>query len=160
MEREYIYRVNGTSTAVRSGTLAAEEIQPWISFSAPPEFYGQPGQWTPEHLIVASVVGCFISTFSGMADYSKFEFISLHLEADGVIEKDEGGWRFARIILRPRLKIAQDKDRERANRLLQKAQKTCLVSRSLACATVLEPELEVEEEVLESEKMGNWIPIS
>ena len=160
MEHEYVYRVSASSTTLRSGTLSADEIEPSIAFSAPPEFYGQAGQWTPEHLLVASIAGCFISTFSGMAEYSKFEFICLNLEAEGVIEKEEGGWRFKRIILRPRLKIAQEKDRERANRLLQKAEKTCLVTRSLACATVLEPALEIEEELLESEKMGNSIPIS
>src|ERR1019366_6907771 len=38
-------RVSGTSTAVRSGVITAEEIQPSIAFSAPPEFQGEAGQW-------------------------------------------------------------------------------------------------------------------
>ena len=161
MEKQYIYRVTGVATKVRSGTLTADEIQPTITFSAPPEFYGQAGQWTPEHLLMASVAGCFISTFSGIAEFSKFEFVSLNLEVEGVLEKDETGWRFTRILVRPRLKIAQnDRDRERANRLLQKAEKSCLVTRSLSCPIVLEPEVEVTEEVVESEKIGNAIPIS
>ncbi len=142
MEHKYTYVVNGLSTTVRSGTLAAPEVQSPIAFSAPPEFYGQPGQWTPEHLFVASVAGCFISTFSGMADYSKLEFRSLSLEVEGVIEKEEGGWRFTRVVVRPRLKIAHAQDVERANRLLQKAEKACLVTRSLACPVALEQAVE------------------
>ncbi|MBZ5502887.1 MAG: OsmC family protein [Acidobacteriia bacterium] len=142
MEHKYTYLVNGLSTTVRSGTLAAPEVQTAIAFSAPPEFYGQPGQWTPEHLFVASVASCFISTFSGMADYSKLEFRSLSLEVEGVIEKDEGGWRFTRVVVRPRLKIAHAQDGERANRLLQKAEKACLVARSLACPVALEQAVE------------------
>ena len=145
MEHKYTYVVNGSSTTVRSGTLAAGQFQPSIAFSAPPEFYGQPGQWTPEHLFVASVASCSISTFSGMADYSKLEFRSLSLEVEGVIEKDEGGWRFTRVVLRPRLKIAQAPDAERANRLLQKAEKACLVARSLTCRVALEPAVETLE---------------
>lgn len=161
MERHYVYRVNASASAVRAGTVTAEEIQPAISFSAPPEFNGQAGQWTPEHMLLASVVGCFISTFSGMAEFSKFEFFSLDVEAEGVIEKDETGWRFSRIVLRPRLKIAQnDRDRERAKRLLEKSEKTCLVTRSLAFPIALEPEIESVEEVVESGKLGSSIPIS
>ena len=145
MEQKYAYLVNGASTTVRSGTLAAPQVLTAIAFSAPPEFQGEPGQWTPEQLFVASVASCFISTFSGMADYSKLEFRSLNVEAEGVIEKQEGGWRFTRVVVRPRLKIAQAPDAERANRLLQKAEKACLVARSLACPVALEPAVEVSD---------------
>jgi len=158
MERQYTYQVDGFATTVRSGTLTSEGIQPAIAFSAPPEFYGQGGQWTPEHLLLASVAGCFISTFSGMAEFSKFEFLSLNLEVEGAIEKGEAGWRFTRITVRPRLRIASnDRDRERAQRLLEKAEKSCLIARSLACPLALEPAIEVVEEVVE--KYGA-VPVS
>ncbi|MGA7795008.1 MAG: hypothetical protein WCA19_18365 [Candidatus Acidiferrales bacterium] len=52
-----------------------------------------------------------------------------------------------------------EKDRDRANRLLEKAEKTCLVLRSIDSKVILEPKVIVEEEVLEREKMGNSIPI-
>ena len=160
MEKQYIYRVSAASTGARSGIATAEEIQPPIVFSAPPEFQGEAGQWTPEHLFLASVAGCFVSTFSGMAHFSKFEFLSLDLDVEGLLSKEEAGWRFAQVKLHPRLKVAQEKDRGRANRLLEKAEKTCLVSRSINSKVILEPDLIVEEEVLERETMGNSIPIS
>ena len=160
MENHYVYRASAYSTTVRSGLASAEEIQPPISFSAPPEFQGEPGCWTPEHFFLASVAGCFVSTFSGIANFSKFDFLSLELEAEGTIEKEEGGWRFTRVKLRPRIKIALEKDRERANRLLEKAEKTCLVVRSLTSRIVMEPEVLVEEEMLESQKMGNSYPVT
>ena len=160
MEKKYVYRVTAASTAALSGIATAEDIQPSIAFSAPPEFQGEAGRWTPEHLFLASVAGCFVSTFSGMARFSKFEFLSLDLEVEGILSKEEVGWRFAQIDLQPRLKIAEGKDRDRANRLLEKAEKTCLVVRSINSKVILEPEVVVEEEVLEREKMGNSIPIS
>jgi peroxiredoxin-like protein len=160
MEKQYVYRVSAASTAVRSGVVTAEEIQSSIAFSAPPEFQGEAGQWTPEHLFVASVAGCFVSTFSGMAQFSKFEFLSLDLEVEGVLSKEEGGWRFTQVNLHPRLKIGQEKNRERASRLLEKAEKMCLIARSINSKVILEPELIVEEEVLEREKMGDSVPIS
>ena len=51
-----------------------------------------------------------------------------------------------------------EKDHDRANRLLEKAEKTCLVVRSINSKVILEPKVIVEEEVLEREKMGNSIP--
>ena len=160
MKNEYIYRVNASSTITRSGIATAEEIEPSIIFSAPPEFRGQAGLWTPEHLFLAGVASCYVSTFSGMADVSNFEFLSLILEAEAMVGKDEKGWLFTQVILRPRLKIAQDTDVERANRLLRKAEEACLVARSLNCPITLEPEVAIEEEVLEAEKMGESIPIT
>ena len=163
MANRYVYRVAASSTALRGGIASAENIQPSIGFSAPPEFQGQSGQsgsWTPEHFFVTSVASCFVSTFSGMADLSKLEFLLLEVDAEGILAKDEGGWRFTQINLRPRLNIAQEKDRERAGRLLEKAEQKCLIVRSLACPTVLEPEIVVQEEFLERLKMGNSVPIS
>jgi organic hydroperoxide reductase OsmC/OhrA len=160
MENHYLYRVNASSTALRGGIVVAEDVEPSITFSAPPEFQGERGLWTPEHFFLASVAGCFISTFSGISHFSKFEFLSLELETEGLIAKDEGGWRFTNVTLRPRLKIAHEKDRERAGRLLEKAERSCLVVRSLTTQVTLEPEIVLEEEFIERQKMGNSVPIT
>jgi hypothetical protein len=53
-----------------------------------------------------------------------------------------------------------EKDRDCANRLLERAEKTCLVVRSINSQAILEPKIIMEEEVLDREKMGNSIPIS
>jgi len=159
MEKHYLYRVSAASTAVRNGVVSAEGVSSSISFSAPPEFQGEAGQWTPEYLFLTSVAGCFLSTFSGMAHFSKFAFLSLDVEVEGALNKEEQGWRFTEVTLHPRLKIALEKDRERASRLLEKAEKTCLIVRSINGKTILEPELIVEEEIVEREKIGNSIPV-
>jgi organic hydroperoxide reductase OsmC/OhrA len=158
MEKEYTYRVRATSTAASSGIATSDGIQPSIAFSAPPEFQGEEGRWTPEHLFLASVAGCFVSTFSGIAHFSKFEFLSLDVEVHGLLSREEGGWRFAQVRLLPRLKIALEEDRERAKRLLEKAEKTCLITRSINSKTILDLELIVEGEALERKKMGDTTP--
>ena len=141
METTHKYRVAATSTEVRSGLAVAVGIEPAIAFSAPPEFNGLAGRWTPEHFLVAAVASCFISTFSGMAFNSNFEFSSLELETEGIVAQDQAGWRFEQVVLRPRLMIAHEKDKERGNRLLHKAEKNCLVGRSLACPIIMEAAL-------------------
>jgi organic hydroperoxide reductase OsmC/OhrA len=146
MNATHKYRIGATSTTVRSGLAVAEGVEPSIPFSAPPEFNGRAGQWTPEHFFVAAVASCYVSTFSGMAFHSNFEFYSLELETEGIVEKDQVGWRFREVVLRPRLTIAHAEDRDLGNRLLHKAEKSCLVARSLACPVVLEPALFIAEQ--------------
>src|ERR1700740_1452156 len=106
---------------------------PAISFSPPPEFQGELGRWTPEHFLVAAVASCFISTFEGMAQTSLLEFDSFRLSSEGVLTKQDTGWRFAEIRLRPAVSVRKEEDRDRAIRLLEKAEKSCLVARSLQC---------------------------
>jgi organic hydroperoxide reductase OsmC/OhrA len=150
METTYCYNVKASSTVVRSGLAIAEGIQPSIAFNAPPEFQAQPGYWTPEHFLVAAVASCFVSTFSGMAAASKFEFLSLNLDAQGIVEKDEVGWKFKEVVLHPRLKTMRAQDVDRGNRLLAKAGKNCLIGRSLACPLSLESEVTMSAELVTS----------
>jgi organic hydroperoxide reductase OsmC/OhrA len=131
---------------VRSGLAVAEGIEPSIAFSAPPEFKGQAGHWTPEHFFVAAVASCYVSTFSGMASNSNFDFYSLELETEGILAQGPAGWRFDEVVLRPRLTIARAEDKGRGNRLLLKAEQNCLVGRSIACPVVLEPAVIIEEQ--------------
>ena len=150
MDNTHSYNVKASSTVARGGLAMAENIQPSIAFTAPPEFQGQPGYWTPEHFLVAAVASCFVSTFSGMATASNFEFLSLRVEARGIVEKDEAGWKFKEVVLRPRLKAVRARDADRGNRLLEKAGKNCLIGRSLACPLSMESEIALSEELVTS----------
>lgn len=147
MEAHHEYRVDAFSAGGRNGVVQAEGIQPTISFSPPPEFQGEAGRWTPEHFLVAAVASCFVSTFEGMAQSSHFRFGSLRLSAEGVLAKETNGWRFSELRLRPFVTVLKEEDRDRAIRLLEKAEKSCLVARSLQCKVALLPAVQVEEEL-------------
>ena len=150
MEMIHSYQVRAKCTKLRSGVVASDTVPRPICFSAPPEFLGESGVWTPEHFFVASVVTCYLSTFSGTAEASKFGFISLEVDAEGVLEKGAEGWRFTEVKLRPALKIAREEDRERANRLLEKAERSCLVARSISARVMLESTVSVAPEPVPS----------
>jgi organic hydroperoxide reductase OsmC/OhrA len=146
METMHKYQIRAISTTQRSGFAIAGGIEPKISFSAPPEFKGQAGYWTPEHLLVAAVASCFVSTFSGMALNSNFEFVSLELETVGTLVQDKGGWRFGEVTLFPRVIGVKPEQKGLGFRLLVKAKENCLVGRSLACPVIVEPAVIIEEE--------------
>jgi peroxiredoxin-like protein len=147
MEAHHEYRVHAFGEGGRNGVVQAEGIQPTISFSPPPEFQGEAGRWTPEHFLVAAVASCFVSTFEGMAQSSHFLFVSLRLSAEGVLAKETNGWRFSEFRLRPFVIVPKEEERDLAIRLLEKAEKSCLIARSLQCKVALVPAVQVEEEL-------------
>jgi peroxiredoxin-like protein len=147
MEAHHEYRIKAISAGGRNGAVQAEGVLSSISFSAPPEFLGEAGRWTPEHFLVAAVASCYVSTFSGLAEKSHFEFVSFHLDAEGVFANEDGMWRFTEIKLWPVVTILKEEDRERVMRLLEKAGKSCLIARSLQSKIVLFPAVKMEEEL-------------
>jgi peroxiredoxin-like protein len=147
MESHHEYRIKAFGAGGRNGVVRADGVLSSISFSAPPEFLGDPGRWTPEHFLVAAVASCFVSTFSGIAEKSRFEFVSFQLEAEGMLVNEEGVWRFTEIRLRPVVTVLKEENRDRAVRLLEKAEKSCLIARSLQCKIVLFPAVKIEEEL-------------
>jgi peroxiredoxin-like protein len=147
MLTSYSYRTTAHWTEHKRGIVEAEGIPRTINFAAPPEFGGEPGLWTPEHLLLAAVSTCYVATLRAVAEASKLQFHSLELTVEGTIEKQEGGFRFTRVLLRPTVAIAKEEDRERMGRLLEKAERACLITRSLACTSALEAKILVQEVV-------------
>ena len=142
MENTHLYRASAIWTMRRRGIASAQDVPRTINFSSPPEFQGEPGLWTPEHLLVASVATCFLATFRAIAEASRLQVVRLEVDAEGLLEREQGGYRFTQVIVRPRLTIADAADQERAQRLLEKAERACLVSRSLSCHVELQARVE------------------
>jgi peroxiredoxin-like protein len=141
MENQYFYTTAVEWTGERRGDLRSP-VLPNLQIDAPPEFKGHEGAWTPEHLFVASVNSCFMTTFLAIAENSKLEFVSFSADAKGKLEKLEGqGFMMTEVVLRPKLRVSHHRDVERAGRILEKAEKACLISRSIKTETKLEPEI-------------------
>jgi peroxiredoxin-like protein len=143
MSKSYSYQASARWTNHQRGIVEAQSIPRTINFAAPPEFGGEPGLWTPEHFVLAAVSTCFVSTLRAVAEASRLDFDGVEVPIEGTIEKLEGGFKFTRIALRPIFTIHREEDRERAGRMLEKAERICLVSRSLNCAILLEPKIVV-----------------
>lgn len=114
---------------------------PALPVAEPAQYDGPGDAWSPEHLLLASVQACFLFTLRAVARLSKVEFTELELDAAGVVDRQDGVTRFTEIVLRPRLTIPAGVDRTRAQALLEKAKKACLVSASLSTPIRLEPEI-------------------
>src|SRR5437867_6393980 len=77
MEGAQKYRVIAWWSSGRTGLAKSNSAPNAIHFTAPPEFGGLEGRWTPEDLLLSAVASCYTTTFRALAEYSKFEYADL-----------------------------------------------------------------------------------
>ena len=143
----YVYLLDLDWTGQRSGRVTAEGMPP-LRVSAPVEFSGEHGVWTPEHFLVAATAGCLMTTFLAIAERSQLTVISFRMRAFGRLEKVPGeGYRFTEIALAPEISVAPE-DVEKALKVLAKAEKNCFISNSLRAAVQVEPRFVAAEAAL------------
>jgi len=139
------YKVDVRWTGGKRGVASAPDGLPEIEVASPPSFGGPAGVWSPEHLYVAAAAACWMTTFAAIAELSKFAPVRVAITGEGFVEKgDDRRYSIPRMVLRPRVAIRREEDRERALRLIQKAEEACLVARSIQTAVELAPEIEVD----------------
>jgi len=134
------YRVEMSAAAEGPLQLDADGLAT-LHAAAPKEFDGPGDRWSPETLLVAAVASCFGLTFRAVARASSFEWTGLRCEATGELDRVDRTTRFTRIALHASLEAPEPVDAGRAARLLQKAERSCLVSSSLSCPVDLEVEV-------------------
>lgn len=144
MEMPYFYETEVEWRGEKRGEMRSSGL-PSVEVAAPPEFKGHENRWTPEHLFVAAVNSCFMTTFLAIAELSRLEFMDFKASATGKLDKVEGrGLAITEITIRPRLTLPHDRDVERARKVLEKAERHCLISNSINSKVALEPEIAVQ----------------
>jgi organic hydroperoxide reductase OsmC/OhrA len=140
------YLVAATWTGARSGEVLGVPEVPSLNFSAPVEFNGKEGIWTPQHFFAAAIATCFITTFETIAESSHFRFLSLVVTAEAILERVEIGYRFTRVILRPKLTVSTAEEEECGRHLLGQTERACLVANSILSKVVVESRILVRAE--------------
>ncbi len=140
MDTAHHYEVKVNWQADRKGLMSSPVLQQNIEVATPPEFpKGMPGIWSPEHLLVAAVNSCLMTTFLAIAENSKFSFVNFESNADGKLDRVDGKYMISEIILSPVLVIHHEDDKEKAIRILQKSEAACLISNSVKSTIIFKP---------------------
>jgi peroxiredoxin-like protein len=132
------YKVN--ANAVKDGRYKVFAENLHEIDTAPPKNFGGPGNiWSPEDLFVATIANCFLMTFKAVSSLSKLDWISLDVNAEGILDKVESKMQFTKVILNATLKIQEGGNSERAIRIMEKAEQNCLVTNSIKTKVLLSP---------------------
>lgn len=111
----HTYKVDLNWEEGRKGFVKSPELNSSIEVATPPDFpKGIEGIWSPEHLFVASVESCFMTTFLAIAENSKLEFNSLKAHTIGKVDKVEGHYMVTEISLTAIVEISDINRKDRA----------------------------------------------
>ena len=138
------YTVTGSATLDSNVALRGPDLPEIIT--APPAEFGGPGdQWSPESLLVAAVADCFILSFRAIARASNLEWKSLTCEASGTLDRVERVTRFTAIAVNAHLTVPAGTDVEKAEKLLHKAEQSCLITNSLIADSTLSTDIRIDD---------------
>ena len=99
------YRIDVTGTGFKTGTFGpGADGLPELDVASPPQFGGPEGVWSPEHLFVAALSSCLMTTFRAIAQASNLEVLEYTDSATGrLIRDDTRMYVFDLVTLRPRV---------------------------------------------------------
>jgi peroxiredoxin-like protein len=154
MEAHY-YNVDINWENSRKGIMCSPELNKkngiCIEVATPPEFpKGIEGIWSPEHLFVSAVSSCLMTTFLAIAENSTLEFESFSCQAKGKLEMVEGKMMMSEVLLKPTVVIHNETYKDKAMRILKKAEDACLISHSVKSKITMEINIEVKPLLIES----------
>lgn len=145
MSEDHSYEVNLLWNHDRKGTMSSPVLSTKIEVATPPDFpRGMPNIWSPEHLFVAAVNSCLMTTFLAIAENSNLDFIQFKCNATGTVDMLDGKYRVTEIILKPVVTIPASMSKERTARIVEKSKLNCLISNSITTKVEMEVEIVVE----------------
>lgn len=136
----HFYTVNVEWLADKKGILTSPELAQNVEVATPPPFQGGIEQiWSPEHLFTSAVVSCFMTTFLAIAANSKLTYSDFKCNAKGKLEQIEGKYLMTEVLLEAHLTIDNIENKEKAERVLEKSERACLISNSIKSIVTLTP---------------------
>lgn len=127
----------------RAGQMNSEG-KPSFRVASPPEFKGEAGVWTPEDLFVAAVEACTMTTFLAFAGRLQIPLLAYESSAEGVLEFSDGGYHFTKVIVRPKITVANESAIAQAQKTMADAHHNCLIANSIKSEVVIEAEFSVK----------------
>lgn len=130
-DKRFLFEVQLDWLAGTRGILSAKDADGTVHIATPPAFGGEGRPWTPEHLFLSSISSCFMTTYLVFAKKYLFEISHFECNAIGQIEVINGKYKFTSVNLYPKVYIADETLRKKANLALEKTHKHCLITNSV-----------------------------
>jgi organic hydroperoxide reductase OsmC/OhrA len=155
VEREHGYEVTvrwtgnlGPGTAgykayTRDTEILAVGKPTMILASADPAFAGDAERWNPEEMLVASLSQCHMLTYLAVCSLKHVVVTAYEDAARGTMREERGSGRFAEVVLRPVVTVAEESMVPAATELHEKAHRDCFIANSVNFPVRHEPTIRV-----------------
>jgi peroxiredoxin-like protein len=141
----HVYSATSESDPQEPLRLTADGL-PTLTITPPAEFDGPGDQWSPETLLTASVSTCLILTFRAIASASGLKWQTIRCTTEATLDRIERVSRFTKFDQYVELVVPEDVDKDKAERLVEKAEAVCLVTNSLTGERSLSVTIRTNEE--------------
>jgi len=118
--------------------------RPALHGSPSPQFDGDVGAWSPEHMILSALGLSMLTTFEAFATRDGIELQQWDAKVSGAVERTPEGLMFTSILMELAMTIAGNVDR--LEQTLEDAKQYCLVLNSLRVPVVVETDVHHAEE--------------
>ena len=126
------------------GTIETGQLITEVSI--PPEMDG-PGIGTnPDEMLLGAAATCYIITLAAMMERSQLDKVSLTMDSEGIVDVTNGVITYVKIIHRPIILLkpnASVQDLTLAEKLANKAEASCMISRALKGNVEIELQAEI-----------------
>ena len=127
--------------------IVRAENKPDIEISCPPEFCESPGdRWTPEDFFVASTEMCFMLTLKLFCERVDVNFKSYKSRGVGTIEVVNKKVKFTKVDIYPEICVVDEVAYKKVQRLVNAANKNCLITESVETKVTVHPKFYVGDE--------------
>lgn len=126
------------------GTIETGNLKTEISI--PPEMDGPGSGTNPDEMLLGAAATCYIITLAAMLERSRIDKESLTMESEGLVDVTNGVITYKKIIHRPKLvltKDASEQDFKKAQKLAEKAEGSCMITRAIKGNVEVELEADI-----------------
>lgn len=137
--KSFRYSAGVVWTAGRNGRASAAG-KPDITVGSPPEFRGEEGVWSPEHLFISSLSTCLMLTFLAMAERRNVEVEAYSSDAEALLENVEGKYQVTTVTVHPKITLKSADGLEAAREIAGRMEANCFISNSIKSRIDLQAE--------------------
>jgi peroxiredoxin-like protein len=130
-EKKILFEVQLNWLADKRGILSAKDANGTLPVATSPELGGEGKPWAPEHLFLSAVSSCFMTTYLSFSNKLAFNMVHFECNTIGQIEVIDGKYKFTHIDLFPKIYIASEELRQKAQQALEKTHQHCLITNSI-----------------------------
>ena len=110
-----------------------------IAGSSDPGFRGDAGRWNPEELFVVSISTCHMLWYLHLCATNGVVVLEYRDAPEGLmIEQADGSGAFARVVLKPAVRLSAESSEASARELHHKAHSMCFIANSVKCEITTE----------------------
>lgn len=114
------------------GYIESDKLKTKISI--PKEMNGPDIGTNPDEMLLGAAATCYIISLAALIERAALPLKEMDMESEGIVEVTDGVFTYQTIIHKPRVVLnadATDKDLKQLDRLVDKAEKSCMISKAI-----------------------------